>query len=154
MADRGDTHPDRYKVGEETIDERMKALHIAVDPADVTQSCATFVIGNESHTLGNALKWMLNKDPRVVFCGYSVPHPSDRKINVRVQTDGEHKAVDVLKDALENLLRVCDVISQKFQSTATAYREQTGQSVPAYHIESMEDAMDDGEAEAEAQESS
>eukprot|EP00049_Salpingoeca_infusionum_P025363 m.18841 g.18841 ORF g.18841 m.18841 type:complete len:103 (+) comp7953_c1_seq1:252-560(+) len=62
MADRGDTHPDRYKVGEETIDERMKALHIAVDPADVTQSCATFVIGNESHTLGNALKWMLNKE--------------------------------------------------------------------------------------------
>eukprot|EP00049_Salpingoeca_infusionum_P025362 m.18839 g.18839 ORF g.18839 m.18839 type:complete len:127 (+) comp7953_c1_seq1:597-977(+) len=117
--------------------------------------CCMFVCLSCSSTLPFASShdsWFCS--PRVVFCGYSVPHPSDRKINVRVQTDGEHKAVDVLKDALENLLRVCDVISQKFQSTATAYREQTGQSVPAYHIESMEDAMDDGEAEAEAQESS
>lgn len=27
--------------------------------------------------------------PRVAFCGYSVPHPSENRINVRVQTTGE-----------------------------------------------------------------
>ena len=27
--------------------------------------------------------------PNVVFCGYSVPHPSENKINLRIQTNGK-----------------------------------------------------------------
>ena len=26
--------------------------------------------------------------PRVAFCGYSIPHPADNKVNIRVQTTG------------------------------------------------------------------
>ncbi|RWW59355.1 hypothetical protein BHE74_00033712 [Ensete ventricosum] len=26
--------------------------------------------------------------PRVIFCGYSIPHPSENKVNIRVQTTG------------------------------------------------------------------
>ncbi|KAI0295740.1 hypothetical protein BC826DRAFT_1091312 [Russula brevipes] len=33
-------------------------------------SAATYQIHNESHTLGNALRWMLMKNPKVEFCGY------------------------------------------------------------------------------------
>ena len=29
--------------------------------------------------------------PRVAFCGYSIPHPADRKINIRVHTTGTKK---------------------------------------------------------------
>lgn len=28
--------------------------------------------------------------PRVEFCGYSAPHPSEKKINIRIQTNGRH----------------------------------------------------------------
>ena len=28
--------------------------------------------------------------PDVTFCGYSVPHPSEHKINLRIQTNGMH----------------------------------------------------------------
>jgi len=33
-------------------------------------SAATYQIHNETHTLGNALRWMLMKNPKVEFCGY------------------------------------------------------------------------------------
>lgn len=36
----------------------------------------TFAIGNEDHTLGNALRHVLIQNTRDVdFAGYSVPHP-------------------------------------------------------------------------------
>ncbi|KAJ8455249.1 hypothetical protein ONZ51_g12548 [Trametes cubensis] len=34
-------------------------------------SAATYQIHDESHTIGNALRWMLMKNPKVEFCGYS-----------------------------------------------------------------------------------
>jgi DNA-directed RNA polymerase subunit L len=35
----------------------------------------TFAIGNEDHTLGNALRHVLMQNADVEFAGYSVPHP-------------------------------------------------------------------------------
>lgn len=52
----------------------------------VTQ--ATYSLAGEDHTLGNSLRFMLNKNPHVSFAGYSVPHPADELVNVRVQTTG------------------------------------------------------------------
>ena len=34
-------------------------------------SAATFQIFDESHTMGNSLRWILMKNPLVEFCGYS-----------------------------------------------------------------------------------
>uniref|UniRef100_A0A9I9DLT8 DNA-directed RNA polymerase RBP11-like dimerisation domain-containing protein n=1 Tax=Cucumis melo TaxID=3656 RepID=A0A9I9DLT8_CUCME len=51
---------------------------------DETKS--TFSMADEDHTLANALRYTLNQDPRVTFCGYSIPHPSDNRVNIRVQT--------------------------------------------------------------------
>ncbi|XP_019233382.1 PREDICTED: DNA-directed RNA polymerases I and III subunit rpc19 isoform X2 [Nicotiana attenuata] len=49
-------------------------------------SKATFSFTDEDHTLANAVRFTLNQDPRVTFCGYSIPHPSDARVNIRVQT--------------------------------------------------------------------
>mmetsp|Transcript_24048 Transcript_24048/g.66812 ORF Transcript_24048/g.66812 Transcript_24048/m.66812 type:complete len:156 (+) Transcript_24048:157-624(+) len=49
---------------------------------------ATFSLENEDHTLANALRYMLNKSLHVEFAGYSIPHPSEKVVNVRVQTTG------------------------------------------------------------------
>uniref|UniRef100_A0A453HLC0 DNA-directed RNA polymerase RBP11-like dimerisation domain-containing protein n=1 Tax=Aegilops tauschii subsp. strangulata TaxID=200361 RepID=A0A453HLC0_AEGTS len=51
-------------------------------------SASTFSIMEEDHTLANSVRFVLNQDPRVAFCGYSIPHPADNKVNIRVQTTG------------------------------------------------------------------
>lgn len=38
--------------------------------AEPDLSAATYQIHDESHTVGNALRWMLMKNPKVEFCGY------------------------------------------------------------------------------------
>jgi len=58
---------------------------------------------------------MLNKDPNVEFCGYSMPHPSEHVVNVRVQTTGQVSASKAFKGALGNLKDACGVIKEKFE---------------------------------------
>ncbi|KAG2008733.1 DNA-directed RNA polymerase II [Coprinopsis cinerea AmutBmut pab1-1] len=54
-------------------------------------SAATYQLHDESHTMGNSLRWMLMKNPKVEFCGYSNPHPSENVINVRIQMYGAYR---------------------------------------------------------------
>ena len=49
---------------------------------------ATYVFYDEDHTLGNSLRYILSQRPDVEFCGYSIPHPSENKLNLRLQTIG------------------------------------------------------------------
>lgn len=73
------------------------------------ETCLTFVIRDEDHTLGNALRYILMKNPEVHFCGYSIPHPSENIMNIRVETAGKsaaelfRKAVCDLKSMSEHL---------------------------------------------------
>ncbi|KAK4606688.1 hypothetical protein RGQ29_000792 [Quercus rubra] len=69
-------------------------------------SNATFSLTDEDHTLANAVRFSLNQDPRVSFSGYSIPHPSDNRVNIRVQTTGA-PAREVLKDACQDLMMMC-----------------------------------------------
>ncbi|KAG5351481.1 hypothetical protein C0989_006335 [Termitomyces sp. Mn162] len=56
-------------------------------------SAATYQIYDETHTMGNALRWMLMKNPKVEFCGYSAPHPSENIIQVRIQMYGMYRTL-------------------------------------------------------------
>ncbi|EIW84710.1 RBP11-like subunits of RNA polymerase [Coniophora puteana RWD-64-598 SS2] len=80
-------------------------------------SAATYQIFDESHTMGNALRWMLMKNPKVEFCGYSVPHPSENHINVRIQMYDELSSLDALLEALSNLDDLCETVEQKYQDS-------------------------------------
>lgn len=51
---------------------------------------------DEDHTLGNALRHVLMENKEVDFCGYSVPHPSEPKMNLRLQTTGKLHLLPVL----------------------------------------------------------
>ena len=44
------------------------------------ETCRTFILKGESHTLGNALKNVLLQNPNVTFCGYSIPHPAEDQV--------------------------------------------------------------------------
>lgn len=57
---------------------------------------------------------MLMRQSGVLFAGYSVPHPSELKVNFRVQTKGNTTAVDAFKKGLSDLAEVSDIIDAAF----------------------------------------
>lgn len=58
---------------------------------------------NEDHSLANSLRFFLNKNPNVSFCGYSMPHPTEELVNIRVQTTGEVTAAQAMRTACQDL---------------------------------------------------
>eukprot|EP00043_Microstomoeca_roanoka_P013774 m.135439 g.135439 ORF g.135439 m.135439 type:complete len:171 (+) comp15847_c1_seq2:303-815(+) len=148
--------PERYKVGDETFARDIDPLRIV---RGEDKYSATFIIANEDHTLGNSLRWMLNKDPRVDFCGYSQPHPSDKLIKLRVQAkrpkDEDEDAVDatdLLRDALANLVEMCDFMTETVEAQARTYREAHNMEIPPYQLEDVNGDMEEDADEEEDEE--
>ncbi|KAJ7594932.1 RBP11-like subunits of RNA polymerase [Mycena floridula] len=77
-------------------------------------SAATFQIYDEDHTIGNAVRWMLMKNPKVEFCGYSVPHPSENVINVRIQMYDNLSSLHALSTVLADLDELCEEVAVKY----------------------------------------
>ncbi|KAK4777678.1 hypothetical protein SAY87_017865 [Trapa incisa] len=86
------------------------------------QRNATFSLTEEDHTLANALRFTLNQDPRVMFCGYSIPHPSEARVNIRVQTTGD-PAREVLKDACQDLMQMCQHVRSTFDNAVADFKK-------------------------------
>lgn len=81
---------------------------------------ASFQITDEDHTLGNALRYMIMKNSEVEFCGYSIPHPSENKLNIRIQTYGGITAVEALQKGLDDLSDLCTHIEEEFSTKVAA----------------------------------
>jgi DNA-directed RNA polymerase I and III subunit RPAC2 len=84
-------------------------------------SAATFTLHNEDHTIGNSLRYVLNKDPQVSFVGYSVPHPSEPKMNLRIQTVGPW-ATSALHGALGTLYEITAHTKDTFDQAVADFR--------------------------------
>ncbi|KAI8917224.1 DNA-directed RNA polymerase [Powellomyces hirtus] len=99
---------------------------IPTDAAD--PSSATFVVHDEDHTLGNSLRYMVMKKCvalvvaviMLTFCGYSIPHPSEFKIHMRIQTDGSMTAAQALDKGLDDLIALSEHVLQTFQAKVAA----------------------------------
>ncbi|KTW26088.1 DNA-directed RNA polymerase I and III subunit RPAC2 [Pneumocystis carinii B80] len=89
-------------------------IYILPDTANDLSS-VTFQIIKEDHTLANSLRYVIMKNPDVEFCGYSIPHPSEPKLNFRIQTYRKVSAVDVFLKGLDDLIALCDHIADTFQ---------------------------------------
>jgi hypothetical protein len=59
------------------------------------------------------LGWLCS--PRVSFCGYSIPHPSDAKVNIRVQTTGRSLIIPPLLSNATTYAYIIVRISPDFQ---------------------------------------
>ncbi|KAJ8452649.1 hypothetical protein Cgig2_004985 [Carnegiea gigantea] len=84
-------------------------------------SASTISIAEEDHTLANSLRLVLNKDPRVISCGYSIPHPSEACVNISVQTTGD-PASEVLKDSCQNLIYMCEHVRRTFDDVVAKFK--------------------------------
>ncbi|OEH75548.1 DNA-directed RNA polymerase I [Cyclospora cayetanensis] len=83
----------------------------------------TASLPGETHTLGNALRALLIRNPDVEFAGYSVPHPTQVEMNLRIQTT-EGPALGALQQALEELSTICEVLDSKYDEALSAFEEQ------------------------------
>ena len=91
----------------------------------------TFAIGDEDHTLGNSIRHVLMQNSKVAFAGYSVPHPSEPVVHIRVQTaektvvgnNDRQAATDVLKEACETLISQCDAVLDQVEELCPEVRE-------------------------------
>eukprot|EP00127_Corallochytrium_limacisporum_P000264 Clim_evm11s9 gene=Clim_evmTU11s9 len=92
-----------------------KKVEVLLSPNDPPETCATFVIWHEDHTLGNVLRHVILKNPNVEFCGYTMPHPSEPKLHLRIQTKPDTQTpTEALNTGLENLMQLTDHVSQTF----------------------------------------
>ncbi|KAF4975278.1 hypothetical protein FZEAL_7909 [Fusarium zealandicum] len=109
---------------EEEEEEEVEPQRVRILPGS-TDTAASFEFIDEGHTLGNALRYIVMKNPDVEFCAYSIPHPSEPKMNIRIQTYSG-TAVDALKKGLGDLQDVCDVVADEFWTKRVAYNEEQG----------------------------
>ncbi|KAF4715619.1 DNA-directed RNA polymerases I and III subunit RPAC2 [Perkinsus olseni] len=86
--------------------------------------CGTYQLKNEDHTLGNSVRYVLSKNPKVDFAGYSVPHPNEPFVNIRVQTYPGTTADDAMIWALEELDVMFNTIQKKYTSAMNRYRRK------------------------------
>ncbi|KAK1769803.1 DNA-directed RNA polymerase [Phialemonium atrogriseum] len=100
-------YADDYAEEEEEV-QRVKLL-----PGS-TPTAASFEFLDEGHTLGNALRYIIMKNPDVEFCAYAIPHPSEPKMNIRIQTYEGTTAIEALEKGLKDVQELCDVVATKF----------------------------------------
>jgi len=87
-----------------------------------TERSSTFVFGNEDHTLGNALRHILMQKQQTEFCGYSVPHPYEPKMHVRLQTNNV-SSIQVLKSGLKDLEETANVLDDHFIAALNKFKK-------------------------------
>lgn len=80
-----------------------------IGDSKVSQS---FLIGSEDHTLGNVLRHILvvGMEKDVEFAGYSVPHPSEDIMQMRVQLTEDSKyesGAEALSESARVLAEMC-----------------------------------------------
>ncbi|KAF3403634.1 DNA-directed RNA polymerases I and III subunit RPAC2 [Penicillium rolfsii] len=88
-----------------------------------TETSASFQFDGEGHTMGNALRYAIMKNPAVEFCGYTIPHPSDAKMHVRIQTNDTTTALEALEKGFNDLMDLCDVVTEKFTAARDQFKE-------------------------------
>lgn len=82
--------------------------------------CTTFELLDEDHTLGNALRHMILKNPDVKFCGYALPHPNERKISFQIQVyKGE--ALDAFEKGLKDLIELNRVVRHRIEEASKQF---------------------------------
>ena len=67
-------------------EEIKKNPSIGVKQSDNKQS-ATYTFYDEDHTMGNLFRYCFIKNPKVSFSGYTIVHPSESVMKLRIQTN-------------------------------------------------------------------
>ncbi|KNE54824.1 hypothetical protein AMAG_00775 [Allomyces macrogynus ATCC 38327] len=98
-------------------ENRISLIPIDGEHAD-DNTCCTFAIQNEDHTMGGILRYIIGKNPDVLFCGYNLPHPAEDVMHFRIQTNGKITAADAFRKGLDDIVEMADHMSAEFSKQA------------------------------------
>ncbi|EEQ90131.1 RNA polymerase subunit AC19 [Blastomyces dermatitidis] len=113
-------HQEQIEDEEDTIE--LDGQRITILPG-AAETAASFQFDKEDHTLGNALRYVIMKNPEVEFCGYTMPHPSEAKMNLRIQTYDTTNVFEVLEKGFDDLMDLCDTVTETFMEAKNAFGE-------------------------------
>lgn len=134
----------------------MSLLNIQNATADLT--ACTFAIRNEDHTLGNVIRHtLIQNEQNIEFAGYSVPHPSEPIVQIRVQTrtdkhpkisTKQYTAPQALQEACDTVSKQCDFVLNQLEQLLPYVKEDRIQ-MEQYYLEQNEEELEDDEQEEE-----
>ncbi|KAJ1919051.1 RNA polymerase subunit AC19 [Mycoemilia scoparia] len=113
-----------------TANQEFK-LHLCRANSSLTS--ATFSLPGEGHTLCNALRWAIMKNPSVDFCGYSIPHPSNPISNIRIQTTDDTNVIKAMEKGLNDLESLCDLLKEKLNDEMMSKNYQVIEETLAFN---------------------
>jgi DNA-directed RNA polymerase II subunit RPB11 len=90
------------------------------------KDAGTFRILREDHTLANLLRMQLLQNPKVLFCGYKVPHPLSYEVEIKLQTIGETDPMAVMRTEVDALINKVSDLKTKFMNELTLHGEFWG----------------------------
>ncbi|KAI0887336.1 RBP11-like subunits of RNA polymerase [Annulohypoxylon maeteangense] len=138
----GDAMEEDGSEGGDPFEEEEEPQRVRILPGS-SETAASFEFLKEGHTLGNALRYIIMKNPDVEFCAYAIPHPSEDKMNLRIQTYDTTTAAAALAKGLQDLEDLCDVVSDKFWTEREKF-----EATPEQSLKRQEEAERRLEAEA------
>ncbi|OQS00166.1 hypothetical protein THRCLA_21734 [Thraustotheca clavata] len=89
-----------------------------------SSTAKTYAFHDEDHTLGNAVRYMLMRNPQVDFAGYTIPHPSEPNMHVRVQTQQSTTANQAMRSALTDLKAIASHVDKTFAKELKAFKKK------------------------------
>ena len=125
----------------------LSILHATPD-----RTACTFAIRNEDHTLGNVLRHtLMQNESHIEFAGYSVPHPSEPIVQIRVQTRNHptkqpqqqlYTAPQALQEACDTVSKQCDFVLERLEQLLPYVQEDRIQ-MEQYYMEEQNDDDDE-----------
>lgn len=83
--------------------------------AEPSELDRTFVFEDEGHTLGSLLTYVLESFPQTEFCAYSIRHPSENKIYVRLKVKNGNSVEEVFKRGIQELNKMLNHVKKTFK---------------------------------------
>ncbi|KAI0005709.1 RBP11-like subunits of RNA polymerase [Xylariaceae sp. FL0662B] len=96
---------------EEEEEEEEESQRVRILPGS-SETAASFEFLKEDYGMSTHYYF----SPDVEFCAYAIPHPSEDKMNLRIQTYDTTTAAAALAKGLQDLEDLCDVVAEEFWS--------------------------------------
>ena len=93
--------------------EKTKKCTISFDNTDAKSG--SFLFEGETHTMGNALRQTIIANPKVDFCAYSVPHPAESKMRLRIQCSENENIISAMNQGLDDFSQWCQNLKDEFE---------------------------------------
>lgn len=96
--------------------------------SNIMPNSSIFKLDKEDHTIANLLRMKLHESPFVQIAGYRVPHPTQHRVEISLQTatDGTEHPVPTPKEALYEAIDKCLEDLQNFKEQLHAEASAKG----------------------------